>query len=126
MVDIIERIEKVTKGGTIIPKPAAKDNFRIKGWGSRRGERALVYTIPNHKDPNRPYQKGVTITEWLQAYHQLVTNGDFRRSWFDQFMPDCAKEGGCNYTTIGGVFELLGDAEYSGPGLYRRVGHANS
>ena len=33
---------------------------------------------------------------------------------------DCRKEGGCNFTTIGGVFELLGVAVFSHRGCYRK------
>jgi len=36
--------------GTEIPKPAAKGAFTIKGLGARRGESALIYRIPNHRD----------------------------------------------------------------------------
>jgi hypothetical protein len=32
-------------------------------------------------------------------------------------MTACAKEGGCNFTTIGGVFEVLGYAKYE-RGMY--------
>lgn len=34
--------------GTAIPKPEAKAEFRIKGPGRRRGETAIIYTIPSH------------------------------------------------------------------------------
>jgi len=36
--------------------------------------------------------------------------------WFDQYLSKCAAEGGCNFTTIGGIFILLGEAYYAGPG----------
>jgi hypothetical protein len=82
------------------------------------GRRALVYTIPNHKNRTKPYEKGITVPEWDQAFEHLTDTGDFSRSWFEQSMPACAKEGGCNFTTIGGIFELLGYATHEW-GTYR-------
>src|SRR5262249_2000967 len=107
--------------GTIIPKPEGRADFLVKGWGIRRGERALIYTIPNHKNPSKPYQKGITASDWAQAFERLTNSGDFSRSWFEQAMPMCSKEGGCNFPTIGGIFELLGYATYD-RGTYRGNG----
>ncbi len=124
MTTILEQIKARVPPGTKIPKPRARADFIVKDvWGLRRGERALIYTIPNHKTPTKPYQKGITISEWATAFEHLTETGDLTRSWFEQSMPECAKEGGCNFTTIGGVFELLGYAEYDRPGrgVYRRA-----
>lgn len=107
------------KTGTVIPKPEAKDDFVVKGIGKRRGEEALMYFIPNHKNPDKPYQKGITRLEWEKAYQQIVSQGSFSRKWFQDNMPECAKEGGCNFTTIGGIFELLKIAQYE-RGLYKK------
>jgi hypothetical protein len=41
--------------------------------------------------------------------------------WFDHSMTVCAKEGGCNFTTMGGIFVLLGYAKYSDRGVYRPI-----
>ncbi len=90
--------------GTIIPKPQARGDFLVKGWGMRRGQRALIYTIPNHNNPAKPHQKGITILEWQQAFEQLMTTGELSHSWFKASMPGCYKEGSCNFTTIGGIF----------------------
>ena len=110
-MDIWKRIADLTPG-IIIPKPQAKADFKVKGLGRRRDEEALIYTIPNHKNPASPYQKGITKSEWQQAFNQLVTYGEFSRSWFQDNMPACAYEGGCNFTTIGGIFEILKYAIY--------------
>jgi hypothetical protein len=118
---ILADIEKKIIAGTIIPKPQGRADFIVKGWGVRRGERALIYTIPNHKAPTKPYQKGISVSEWVQAFEQLTNAGNFSRSWFERSMPACAKDGGCNFTTIGGVFELLGYAAYD-RGTYRSTG----
>ncbi|CAN2536459.1 hypothetical+protein [Methylocapsa aurea] len=87
----------------------------------RRSERALIYTIPNHKNWTMPYEKGVALSEFSQAFDHLTQMGSFTRSWLTQSMPPCAKEGGCNFTTIGGIFEFLGYATYD-HGRYHYVG----
>jgi hypothetical protein len=120
---ILELLEKTI--GKPIPKPEGSEDFIVKEWRLRRGERALIYTIPNHKNPSKPHEKGVTSSEWEQAFERLQMSGEFTRQWFNQFMPDCAKEGDCNFTTIGGLFELLGLAEYTCHGVYIRKASQN-
>ena len=105
----------------MIPKPEADDEFTIKGWGDRNGEIALVYFIPNRSNPEKPHEKAITVSEWEQAQRQLDTTGEFTKTWFSQNMPRCTKEGSCNFTTIGGIFTLLGFAVYSQRGVYRKV-----
>ena len=107
--------------GTVIPKPEAKDEFTVKGWGKRNGETAPIYFIPNHSDPGKPHEKGVTAGEFEQAYRQLLTTGEFTRKWSNVNMPRCSKEGACNFTTIGGIFSLLDLAAYESRGVYRKV-----
>ncbi len=103
--------------GTIIPKPRAVDDFKIRGWGKRNSEIALIYLIPNHNNPDRPYQKGVTAGEWQQAYRRLTSAEEFTREWFKANMPRCASEGSCNFTSIGGTLSPLGHAHYDGRAL---------
>ncbi len=109
---IVERIRREVRPGAVVPKPETARDYIVKGWGRRRGEDALIYLIPNLTDPKNPYEKGITISEWEQAHRQLQENGEISRQWFNRNMPACAKEGGCNFTTIGGVFELLGIVTY--------------
>src|SRR5450432_225108 len=92
--------------GTVIPRPAAKRDFTIKGWGRRRNLPALIYFIPNHANPEEPYEKGINTLEWEQAYRQLLGTGEFARKWFYAKLARCANEGTCNFTTIGGIFSL--------------------
>ena len=80
-----------------------------------------MYTIPNHKNPQKPYEKGVTVSEIQEAYAQLVASGTLTRQWFEKNLSECNAEGGCNLTTIGGLFALLGEAAYEGVGTYRKV-----
>ena len=87
--------------GTVIPKPEAESTFYVKGWGNRRGEKALVYFIPNHNNASKPYEKGITLSEWKKAFERLEIKGEFSKEWFKREMAECAKEGSCNFTTIG-------------------------
>lgn len=109
--------------GTVIPKPKAKEAFRIKGLGVRRGGAALIYAIPSHTG-KKPYQKGIAMSEFQKAYIQLTETRHFTSTWFNRALPACAKEGSCNFTSLGGVFELLGLAEYSAPGEYKLKGRS--
>lgn len=118
---IVNRVREHIVSGMTIPKPDAKADFRIKGWGKRRGNPALIYFIPNHKTPENPYQKGITEQELEDAYTSLIASGKFTREWFHKNLSECAFEGGCNFTTIGGIFELLGVARYSNRGVYLRT-----
>lgn len=112
-MEIVQAIKSKIAANTVIPKPAAKADFTFKAWGIRRGEEAFIYYIPNHKNPDKPYQKGITVSEWRQAYEHISKGETFTREWFNHHMPNCAQEGGCNFTTIGGVFELLGLVDYT-------------
>lgn len=109
---IVAQVKRAAKPGTKIPKPNTDRPYKVKDWGTRRGEEALVYLIPNLRNPERPYEKGITESEWEKAYGQIMRTGTFTRRWFGSKMQACANEGGCNFTTIGGVFQLLGIAEY--------------
>ena len=94
----------------------------LRSWRRpRRGERALVYSIPNRRNPSRPYAKGVNVSDWEQAYEQLMSTGSLEYSWFRSSMAECCKSGACNFTTIGGVFVLLGIAVRLGRGVYRKA-----
>ena len=118
---IFEQIVQIAPSGTIIPKPESKGEFLIKGIGKRRGEEALIYFIPNNKNPQKPYQKGITVSEFESAYDELTTSGRFTKDWFIRNLPKCNDEGSYNFTTIGGLFTLLGEAAYEERGFYLRV-----
>lgn len=120
---IVSRIRAEITEGRCIPKPQAEP-YRIKGWGRRRNEPALVYFIPNRTNTaSPPYEKGITETEFEKAYSRLCETGEFTRQWFEKELDKCAKEGGCNFTTIGGIFVLLDEASYAGRGVYKRKEH---
>ena len=121
MSAIIDRLEAEIAPGTRIPKPETDETYQVKGWGVRRGERALIYFIPNRKDKSKPYQKGVTESDWKLVWERLDSTGEVRRSWFTSALPGCSAEGSCYFTTIGGEFELLGVAVRDGRGAYRNA-----
>jgi hypothetical protein len=104
-----ERIESAASSGTLLPETT----FRVKGPGIRRGEKALVYLIPNAKRPEKPSEKGFNISEFGDAYRQLVRSGEFTTAWFRANLAECFDEGDCNFKAIGAVFLLLGKASYT-------------
>lgn len=115
---IVDRIKLSIFPDMIIPKPKAKADFKVKGWGMRRGQEALIYYIPNSRNPSLLSQKRITITEFKDAYDELMRSGKINRRWFNSELSHCANEGGCNFTTIGGIFEILGIASYKKPATY--------
>ncbi len=118
---IVERIRREVHQGAVVPKPASTRDYVVKGWGRRRGEDALIYRIPNRRNPGRSYEKGITESEFEEAYRHLRKDGAISRKWFDRKLQACAKEGGCNFTTLGGIFELLGITIYT-RGMYVATG----
>lgn len=106
---IFQRIATTLPGGKSVPGTA----YTIKGVGSRRGEAALVYFIPNRSSTGKPHEKGVNEAEFNQAYRELLNSGSFSRTWFNAHLQSCAKEGPCNFLFIGGIFVQLGMARYS-------------
>jgi hypothetical protein len=118
---LLERILKVAPEGRIIPKPKAKGDFIVKGQGICRGKPAIIYTIPNHKNPDKPYQKGINAAELEAAHNQLLSSGSLTKQWFKKKLPKCDAEGGCQFTTVGGLFVLLGEALYASRGTYQRA-----
>jgi len=118
------RIKAVAPPGTIIPEPRAQGQFRVKGDGIRRNQHALIYTIPNHKNPTAPHEKGITYAELEKAYAQLRQTGMLEMKWFQKHLTACNAEGSYNFTTAGGLFELLGEAKYERLGAYRWLGAA--
>jgi hypothetical protein len=118
---VIDRVFKIASPCTVIPKPEAKGKFRVERMGTRRGERALIYSIPNYNDPKNPYKKGITASEFEKAYDQLMHTGVLTRSWFKRSLSACEADGPCNFTTVGGLFILLQKATYAERGVYRKT-----
>ena len=119
--EIIGMIEDWASPGVEIPKPETDSVYRVKGWGNRRGERALIYLIPPRTNRRQASEKGVTESEWKQSYDRLVLKGELSHSWFRSALVGCCKEGSCNFTTIGGVFVALGIAARQEKGVYGKA-----
>lgn len=60
----------------------------------------------------RPSEKGITESEFEKAYGQLVTTGHFDRKWFNKNFGIAALQSPCNFRAMGGVFVMLGMANY--------------
>ena len=80
-----------------------------------------MYSIPTRLSGGKASKKRIKISDFKAAYDVLVKTGEFTYSWFKDNLPDCAKDGSCNFTTIGGIFELLGEAQYADRGVYLRA-----
>lgn len=113
---IIKRIREEIKSGTSIPKPKSKDDYIVDGWGISRGEKALRYLIGV-----KQHSKYLRISDFEAAYAELYISGKFTRKWFNENLPQSAKDGWCNFTSIGGIFELLGIAIHHEEGCYKKV-----
>ena len=117
---IFNRIRRVAPPGTPIPKPLTRSSH-VSRFDIKRGRPALIYTIRNRRDPHNPHEKGITDREFEAAHDRLVNAGELTRQWFNHRLSLCAAEGPCNFTTIGGVFKLLGLATYERRGVYRKT-----
>ena len=117
---IIDRIKTVIRSGTSIPRPRARTPCLVVGWGQSRGETALVYSIPARPGTKRRSTKRIPLSALESAYKILHANGELTRDWFNCNLADCAKDGPCNFTTIGGILQLLGEAHYSGEATYSK------
>lgn len=118
-MQIIERIRSEIRIGMSIPKPISDRNYQVIGWGKSRGEDALIYSIPSRSHDRKQSTKRLRLYDLKLAYEVLLNTGEFSRQWFNKNLPDCARDGGCNFTSIGGIFEMLGEAEYADRGIYR-------
>jgi hypothetical protein len=117
---IEERIKSKCPPGTIIPKPRSAGKYVITGWGKSRGEDALVYQLPMKPVSKNPSTKRIPVAAFERAYEELIRHGEISRTWFKKEFPNLTKDGACNFTTLGGIFILLGEAVYESKGLYKK------
>lgn len=113
-------LNQLVQENAVVPKPKSENLFRILRVGKRRGEPAIIYSIPNHKNESQPHEKGITYSEFHIALSHLQNTGKITREWFNQNLQGCANEGACNFTTLGGILELLNYAKYSGVSTYSK------
>jgi hypothetical protein len=117
MKDIIEMIlnNPFIVVGANIPKP--------------RGHKCTILNI--HENNEKPFlkyctgnsKKTISKAEFRGAYQRLLDNNSFTKQWFNKHFPTKA---GCNFTSIGGVFEKLGIAKYIKNGCYQLIQPQNN
>jgi hypothetical protein len=120
MESIILNLQRLPPG-TLIPQPEAHAIVTIKGWANRGGLPALIYISPNRANPAHPHEDGINTVEWEQAYKQLLDTGEFTKKWYAHHMPRCSTKNRRGFSTIGGLFSLIGLAKYKSEGVYRSV-----
>lgn len=106
-------LKQLVQKNSIIPKPHTNNPFRVLRIGRRRNQTAIIYSIPCHTGKKSHYEKGVTYSDFAKVLQGLEKNGFVTLSWFAENLPDCVKEGSCNYTSLCGMLELLGYCKYS-------------
>lgn len=93
----------------------------VVGWGRSRGEDALVYRLPPKPNTKKASTKRIPSSVFDAAEKEFQRTGQITRPWFQKNFPAVDADGDCNFTTLGGVFELLGQAVYASPGVYKKV-----
>lgn len=114
---MLDRFRSIAPG-TVIPKPSADLPFVVEGRGIRRGSSALIYKVPSRRG-GPGWSKGITDDEFSAAYQEFQASGKFTRAWAKTHLAPCLREGSCNFTSLGGILELLGLAHYSSRGIYQ-------
>lgn len=122
---LLDRIMAEIPVDTVIPKPAAKGKFTLKGEGTAGEERAIYYSIPSREKGKQSGQKFITEKQLEEAYGQLLAAGELTRQWWNENIRHSETEGGCNFTTVGGLLVLLKEAERIKRGTYRRLLQSN-
>jgi len=118
---IFELIKRTMLPGTRIPKPRSKETYRFVRWGFSRGEEALVYQIPAKPGTKKLSTKRIPRSVFEEAYETLLNKGEITKVWFANAFPKVDADGSCNFTTLGGIFQILNLAEWAGEGVYRRL-----
>lgn len=115
------KLKELVDKNSRIPKPETNNEFKILRVGIRRNQPAIIYSIPSHINENIHYEKGITYSEFSSVLNELFNTGYVTRTWFNDNLPECAKEGSCNFTSLCGILELLGYCKYSEKGKYEAI-----
>jgi hypothetical protein len=116
---ILNRVKAIAVPSMRIPKPQSTQAYEVVGWRMSRGEEAVVYRIPMQPGTRKASEKRIQASAFVRAFEVLTDAGEITRSWFKREFPELQADGTCNFTTLGGIFELLGEARYVRPGIYR-------
>ena len=106
-MDILQEIKKITLPGLKIPKPKCVANYQVIKWVYKNDENIMRYSIPNKINVGKPYTKSIKESDFKKAYIQLSKVGLLNRNWFNKELQHDSYCHPCNFTTIGGIFELL-------------------
>lgn len=118
MNDIKRDVEKLVAQRAKIPKPLSSATYLLVRMGESRGERAVVYQLPVRPGSKRASTKRIPFSAIETSARQLLAAGLLTRRWFASRFPKLEADGTCNFTTVGGILELLGYARYAGQGEY--------
>jgi hypothetical protein len=118
---ICDQVRNILKEGIIIPKPRSKEAYRSLGWKSSRGEEAFIYALPKRPKSKRASTKRIPSSVFKEACRILIEDGAITKAWFTEAFPKLNADGSCNFTTLGGVFQILGFAKWAKPGSYKRL-----
>lgn len=106
-MDILQEVKKIALPGLKIPKPISDANYQVIKWVCKNGENIMYYSIPNKINASKPYTKSIKESDFKKAYFQLSKVGLLNRIWFNKELQHDSCCHPCNFTTIGGIFELL-------------------
>ena len=118
MNKIQQHVERLVRAKAIVPKPQSTETYRLVRIGKSRGARALIYELPKRPESKRVSTKRIPLSVFEECANQLSGTGSLTRTWFIDHYPKLESDGTCNFTTVGGVLQLLGLALYSRPGEY--------
>lgn len=114
--ELKDAVVELYKNNTPIPKPNTSARILKVAVANIHGEEkdSFYYSIGSSK------KKPVPFDTLYAAYQRLTETGTFSRAWYKETFPVEVADCPCNFTTIGGVFIVLGFAEYMENGVYRR------
>ena len=99
------------KPGACIPKPESRERYQFLGWVRVGGDECFAYSVANKAIPKW----------WIRdCLTELMQTGELRTKWFRKTFYGSKDLGGCNFTTIGGLFTMAGVARRAARGLYLR------
>ncbi len=116
--ELKERIIDYYKKHTAISKPKGGYIF-IENIGNTKidgvEKEGFQYSVDSK---NKKY---VPFDTLFLCYKRIFAFGELTTEWFKTTFPKEYKDRPCNFTTIGGVFILLGIAVYKNSGIYKKI-----
>jgi hypothetical protein len=113
---LIDRIAEIPQG-TQIPKPSSTRNYTLKEVGVRGDARVVAFSIPRKNGKRET--KLITEEQLEKAYSHFKATGSIDKAWWKANVSLKEDEGGCTFTSFGGLLIVLGEAERAGRGKYQ-------